>query len=133
MLGDAILPIAVDEFLPDDFAWPSATELQLAERGVAFRDGTSAAKAYPEIWRTADAARKAIERERREEGDTNPNSVTFSYGKLPIGECHAVGVCVSLLAPLPLDRLPGGVGRPPNLRIGLRRAGPVTECNSALR
>lgn len=89
MLGDAILPIAVDEFLPDDFAWPSATELQLAEGGVAFRDGSSAAKAYPQLWRRPDAARKALEREQREKGDTNPNSVTFSYGELPIGECHA--------------------------------------------
>lgn len=88
VLGDAILPIAVDEFLPDDFAWPSPTELQLAEGGVAFQSGTIAVTAYPRIWDTPAAARRAIERELREKGDTNPFNATFSYGELSIGECR---------------------------------------------
>ena len=42
VLGDAILPIAVDEFLPDEALNPSPVDLMLAEGGIAFQSGASA-------------------------------------------------------------------------------------------
>ncbi|QGM96257.1 DUF7146 domain-containing protein [Methylocystis parvus] len=87
VLGDAILPVPVDEFLPDDSLWPSPTDQMLAEGGVAFEDGTSAAMAYPMLWRTAGAARMALQRARGANRITNQSSVTISYNELSIGEC----------------------------------------------
>ena len=89
ILGDVPLPVPVDEFLSDDAVKVSPFDLMLAEGGVAFHDGSSAAKAYPSLWRTAEAARMALQRERSERGTQNPISVTNAYREYPIGKCYA--------------------------------------------
>lgn len=87
VLGDAILPVPVDKFLPDESLWPSPADYMLAEGGVAFEDGTSAAIAYPMLWRTAGAARMALQRARGANRITKESSVTISNNKLTMGEC----------------------------------------------
>lgn len=63
VLGDTPLPLPVDEFLPDADTYAMATDLMLAEGGIAFDGGVSAAKAYPQLWRTSEAAERAIHRQ----------------------------------------------------------------------
>jgi hypothetical protein len=63
VLGDTPLPLPVDEFLPDAATYAMATDLMLAEGGIAFDSGVSAAKAYPQLWRTSEAAERAIYRQ----------------------------------------------------------------------
>ncbi len=65
VLGDVILPIAVDQFLPDEALNPLPIDLMLAEGGVAFESGASAAIAYPTLWPTRSAAKKALQRANR--------------------------------------------------------------------
>ena len=70
VLGDVVLPVAVDQFLPDEALNPSPIDLMLAEAGVAFEAEASAAFAYPTLWPTRSAAKKALQR---------ANRGTFSY------------------------------------------------------
>ena len=89
ILTDVALLLPVDEFLPDEAIMASPVDLMLAEGGVAFDDGASAAKAYPQLWRTAAAARMAFQRERSESGTQDPNSVTNAYREYSIGKRYA--------------------------------------------
>jgi putative DNA primase/helicase len=81
VLGDVILPIAVDEFLPDEALNPGPIDLMLAEGGIAFESGTSAAIAYPQLWPTRSAAKKALQR---------GNRGTNSKKSVPIRKCPPV-------------------------------------------
>jgi putative DNA primase/helicase len=81
VLGDVILPIAVDRFLPDEALNPSPVDLMLAEGGVAFEAGASAALAYPQLWPTQSAAKKALQR---------ANRGTFSKKNILIRKCPRV-------------------------------------------
>lgn len=80
VLTDAVLPntLPVDEFLSDDDLAVSPFDLMLAEGGIAFEDGASAAIAYPDIWGSAGAATKMLQRQRWG---------TKSYIDTLIGEC----------------------------------------------
>ena len=80
VLTDAVLPntLPVDEFLSDDDLAVSPFDLMLAEGGIAFEDGASAAMAYPDIWPTVWAGKKAVQRQRWG---------TKSYIDTLIGEC----------------------------------------------
>jgi putative DNA primase/helicase len=79
VLGDVILPIAVDQFLPDEALNPTPIDLMLAEGGVAFESAASAALAYPQLWPTPGAARLALH---RQSSVTIPNRYTL------IRECN---------------------------------------------
>jgi hypothetical protein len=81
VLGDVILPIAVDQFLPDEALNPSPIDLMLAEGGIAFEAAASAAIAYPTLWPTRSAAKKALQR---------ANKGTFSKKNVPIRKCPFV-------------------------------------------
>jgi putative DNA primase/helicase len=81
VLGDVILPIAVDQFLPDEALNPTPIDLMLAEGGVAFEAAASAATAYPQLWPTRSAAKKALQR---------GNRGTFSYKNVPLRKCPLV-------------------------------------------
>jgi putative DNA primase/helicase len=81
VLGDVVLPVAVDQFLPDEALNPTPIDLMLAEGGVAFESGASAAIAYPKLWPTRSAAKKALQR---------ANRGTFSYKNVPIRKCPLV-------------------------------------------
>jgi hypothetical protein len=81
VLGDVILPIAVDQFLPDEALNPTPIDLMLAEGGVAFESGASAAIAYPQLWPTRSAAKKALQR---------ANRGTFSKKNIPLRKCPPV-------------------------------------------
>jgi putative DNA primase/helicase len=74
VLGDVILPVAVDEFLPDEALNPTPIDLMLAEGGVAFAAAASAAIAYPNLWPTPGAARLALH---RQSSVTIPNRCTL--------------------------------------------------------
>jgi putative DNA primase/helicase len=89
ILTDVPLPVPVDEFLSDDAVKANPFDLMLAEGGVAFYDGSSAAEAYPSLWRTAEAARMALQRERTERVTQDPNSVTNAYNEYDIGKRYA--------------------------------------------
>lgn len=95
VLGDAVLPVPVDDFLPDEDLKPSPTDLMLSEGGIAFEDGSSASLAYPALWRTAGAYREAVRRRR---------CVTNSYKYITIGERDA---------PLPVTFQVEGKGQKP--------------------
>ncbi|MDT7952392.1 MAG: toprim domain-containing protein [Acetobacteraceae bacterium] len=75
VLGDLPLPMPV-ELQP--CVLPSPDDLQLAAGGLACREPAHAARAYPNLWRSGEAARKAWQR-----------CGTFPYGETPIGECPA--------------------------------------------
>jgi putative DNA primase/helicase len=63
VFGDTPLPFPVDEFTSAEINNASATDRMLAEGGVAFENGTSASKAYPELWTMAGAAKAALQRQ----------------------------------------------------------------------
>ena len=66
VLSDVVLPLAVDEFLSDkDFLNPSPADEMLALGGVAFEDAMAAYEAYPGLWPSAEAAKKALQRRNR--------------------------------------------------------------------
>jgi len=83
MLGDAVLPSTgpsatpIDEFVSVEELAVSPTDIQLSEGGVAFSSAGAVAKAYPNIWTSPDAAKKALQREKL---GTKP------YKNIPIGE-----------------------------------------------
>ncbi len=82
VMSDCVLNIPIDGLLPaSDVFKPSPADLMMAEGGVAFEDGTAAAKAYPGLWGTAGAAKIAFMRAKEE------SSVTFPYRSL-IRECN---------------------------------------------
>ena len=67
VLSDAVLPIAVDGFIPlDDVIQTSPKDDMLAAGGVAFDSATAAFKAYPHLYRSDKAAQKKMERRNRE-------------------------------------------------------------------
>jgi hypothetical protein len=88
VLSDVVLPIPVDEFIPNEAVMnPTTTELMLAEGGIAFASAADAAKAYPDLWPSAGAAR--IDFHRDADRAVGPNSVTSPYRKYLIGKCNA--------------------------------------------
>jgi hypothetical protein len=90
VLSDAVLPVPVDEFLNDDTVLnPTLGELMLAEGGIAFCSPADAAKAYPQLWPNAPAAKKAFQRAGLEEGEGCAEAIrgTFPYRRFLIREC----------------------------------------------
>ncbi len=81
VLGDGVLPIPVDEFLPDEAVQVGPSDLMLAKGGIAFTDAAAAADAYPGLWSNSEAARKALQRQK---------CGTISYREFLIGECPAL-------------------------------------------
>lgn len=63
-LTGAVLPFPVDSFLTEADTAATHADLQIAEGGIAFEDGTSAAAAYPDLYPSPAAARKAFAYER---------------------------------------------------------------------
>jgi putative DNA primase/helicase len=81
VLTDVALPLPIDDTLADELIFhPTPEDLMLAEGGVAFEDGSAAALAYPELWKSPEAARAAMHR---------ASSVTFPYKDSYIGDCNA--------------------------------------------
>jgi putative DNA primase/helicase len=89
VLNDVPLLLPVDEFLSDATVKASPFDLMLAEGGAAFFEGANAAKAYPSLWRTAEAARMALQRGRSDRGTQDRGSVTNAYREYHIGKCYA--------------------------------------------
>jgi len=77
-LVDAPLPMPLAGTLEAADVEPGPADLMLAEGGVVFENPTDAAAAYPTLWPSKDAAKKAIQR-----GKLG----TFPYYKSSIGEC----------------------------------------------
>ena len=90
VLSDAVLTMPVDEFLPNEIVMkPTILDKQMAIAGVAFESAAHAFRAYPKLWGSATAARKAMQHERDENG---VSSVTFPYKSYPIEECHSASL-----------------------------------------
>ena len=93
VLTDAPLPLPVAETLHTADLAPTPDDLMLAAGGIAFRNPTDAAAAYPQLWGNREAAKKAVARARLG---------TFPYKNLLLGECPQ---------PLPIEYQAAGAGR----------------------
>ena len=79
VLSDAILPVPVDRFASqDEVLRTSANDEMLALGGVAYEDPTAAHEAYPNLWPTLEATKKALQRQ---------NTGTFWYNDTSIPKC----------------------------------------------
>jgi putative DNA primase/helicase len=82
VLGDAALPIPVDEFWPDTVVMQqSQKDLMLSEGGIAFDSAAAAATAYPKLYKSPKAAEHALARCRQSSNSMSPNPYKKSlYG-----------------------------------------------------
>jgi hypothetical protein len=103
ILGDTIVPLALDAVVEFGDLEPNTIDIMI-ERGLVPAWSADAAKIYPDLWPTSQAARKAysrdgldFERNRRrsvtqpykEDGTaSSPRSVTGSYKYRFIRKCH---------------------------------------------
>jgi putative DNA primase/helicase len=92
ILNDVVMPeLPVDELFYASLVFRTTPEdEQFAAGGVCFESPADMSRAYPKLWRTADAARKAMERS----GVTLPSSqpeLTARYRRK--GPGHRPGVC----------------------------------------
>ncbi len=78
VMCDVPLPLPVAETMPAAALDPNLADHMQAAGGVTFENPAHAARAYPDMWPNAEAAKKALQRER---------TGTFPYKKLLIGEC----------------------------------------------
>jgi putative DNA primase/helicase len=80
VLTDRPLPLEVAEAVSWDELAPNPEDLMLGQAGVAFEDAADASRAYPNLWLTGEAAKKAFQRAR---------CGTFPIRELYIGKCPA--------------------------------------------
>ena len=78
VLTDRPLPLAIDEAVTWDELAPSAGDLMLAQGGVALVSPSDAARCYPNLWGSTEAAKKAFQR-----GQWG----TFPKEEYSLGEC----------------------------------------------
>jgi putative DNA primase/helicase len=81
VLTSVPLPFAVDEVVAWEALAPSPADLMLSAGGVALDCAADAARAYPDLWPTAEAAKKAFQ---RYQCGTSP------LKEIPKGECPAL-------------------------------------------
>jgi len=62
VLGDPVLTVPVDRFTTDEETRVTPFERMLLAGGVGFTSGAMASRAYPELWKSADSAKKAFQR-----------------------------------------------------------------------
>ncbi len=79
VLTDRPLPIPVDEAVTWDELMPSPADLMLGQGGVALESSGDAARVYPNLWPSQQAAKKAFQRGK---WGTNPNR-EYSIGECP--------------------------------------------------
>lgn len=77
-LTGAVLPFPVDSFLAEADLAPTHADLQIAEGGIAFEDGASAAAAYPDLYPSPSAARKAFAYERGRQSSASQTLIGIS-------------------------------------------------------
>lgn len=65
ILGNEIMPFLINEEVDAEKFEPSPYDLQIALGSIAFENSASIVAAYPGLWPSADAARKAIIRHRQ--------------------------------------------------------------------
>jgi putative DNA primase/helicase len=87
ILSDAVMPFPVDEIVSQAAKDISHRDLMLAEGGIAFEDGTSAAKAYPGLYRSPVNARDLFREERNRADRT---TAWGSLREISIREPHAL-------------------------------------------
>jgi hypothetical protein len=84
LAGDAVVALPVDELARwEDVAPASGPRERMAERGVVLESPGDAARAYPDLFPTAGAAKKALQRCAGGGGDFGDNSLW----EISIGEC----------------------------------------------
>ncbi len=84
VLGNMPLPLPVNRLISASDLTPSPGDLMAAEGGVELTNPTDASEAYPDLWPSRDAAKKAMERRQVAILGTNP------YKRGPIRECPQV-------------------------------------------
>jgi hypothetical protein len=85
VLNDVVLDMPVDElFAADLFFSATPQERMMAEGGIAFESPADAVRAYPRMWPSVEAAKKALQRSK--------SSGTFSYKDSLIGKCPRASV-----------------------------------------
>jgi putative DNA primase/helicase len=78
VLTDVPIPLPIAETLTDQALDPTLADRMLAAGGVAFASPDDAARAYPNLWPTREAAKKAFARS---------SLGTFPYEEFSIGVC----------------------------------------------
>ena len=81
VLTDAPLPLALDGTLIAADLAPCPGEMMLGVGGIAYENAAHASAAYPDLWATPEAAKKALSRSH------GIQMGTFPYEKVPIREC----------------------------------------------
>ena len=84
VLGNMPLPLPVNRLISASDLTPSPGDLMAAEGGVELTNPADASEAYPDLWPTRDAAKKAMERHQAAILGTNP------YKRVLIRECPQV-------------------------------------------
>ncbi len=79
IMTDVPLPLPLGKTIHADDLRATCEALMLAEGGIAFESATAAAMAFPDLWPTAEAAKKAMQRERL---GTFPYN-NYIYGNVP--------------------------------------------------
>lgn len=73
LMTNAVLPVQLDRIASAADLEPSPNDLMMAAGGVAFENPTDAAEAYPDLWASRDAAKKAMQRHSDPRLGTNRN------------------------------------------------------------
>lgn len=129
VLTDAPLPLPVAATLQAADLAPSPDDLMLAAGGMVLENAADVAAAYPSLWTTREAAKKALQRQRAERaagaevGDipvyktlytgmspTSPGLVRSAYQVAGAGKSPSVAWCDPALVPDPAAWLAGHVG-----------------------
>jgi putative DNA primase/helicase len=87
VLSDAVVPLALDAVVQFGDLEPNKIDLMI-ERGLVPAFSADAAKLYPGLWPTAQAARKAYSRDRFDVAGNRRRSVTNPYEYIYIRESH---------------------------------------------
>lgn len=101
-----VLPVPVERAIAADDLRPSPWDRMLALSGVAVMSAADAADAFPSLWPTREAAKKAMER------FEEPILGTFLYREVPIKECPQDRL-LDRISLLRIEYLRGGRGHRP--------------------
>jgi len=83
LMTDIAVPVPVEETLSSADLEPSTDDMMLAAGGVAFENGRHAHTAYPDLWPSWEAARKALNRA----GAAERSGTSLSEYKFLLEEC----------------------------------------------
>jgi len=84
---NAPIPVSIERLISAADLKPFPADLMMAAGGIAFENAADAAVAYPDLWKTHEAAKKAMQRHPEQRLGTNRNkeySITLTLAIFPI-------------------------------------------------